>query len=89
MLRALAAQASRGGTLFRELSLARTGHLLLSQPRGALVTTSDADPGAWLSTVDSDEGPVTAVRPLGRLDGLELAWPSPLTRYGGDPPAWP
>jgi hypothetical protein len=28
------------------------------------------------------------VRPLGQLDGLELAWPSPLTRYGSDPPAW-
>jgi len=90
VLRALAAQASRGGTLFRELSLARTGHLLLSQPRGEPTTAAvaDGDPGAWLTTVSSTEGPVTVVRPLGRLDGLELAWPSPLTRYGGDPPAW-
>jgi hypothetical protein len=87
-LRALAAQASRGGTLFRELSLARTGHWLLSQPRGEAVRT-DSDPGAWLTTTGSAEGPVTVVRPLGRLDGLELAWPSPLTRYGSDPPAWP
>ncbi len=39
-------------------------------------------------TLGSAEGPVTVVRPLGQLDGLELAWPSPLTRYGGDPPAW-
>jgi hypothetical protein len=38
--------------------------------------------------VGSGEGPVTVVKPLGRLDGLELAWPSPLTRYGGDPPVW-
>jgi len=89
VLRALAVQASRGGTLFRELSLARTGHWLLSQPRGAPVTTADGDPEAWLTTIGSAEGPVTAVRPLGRLDGLELAWPSPLTRYGVDPPAWP
>jgi hypothetical protein len=90
VLRALAAQASRGGTLFRELSLARTGQWLLSQPRGQPVTAAPAvsDPEAWLTTVGSAEGPVTAVKPLGRLDGLELAWPSPLTRYGGDPPAW-
>ncbi|MGH3202375.1 MAG: CoA transferase [Streptosporangiaceae bacterium] len=92
VLRALAAQATGGGTLFRELSLARTGHWLLSQPRGEPVTAAaapaDGGAGAWLTTVDSAEGPVTAVRPLGQLDGLELAWPSPLTRYGSDPAAW-
>jgi hypothetical protein len=91
VLRALAAQAARGGTLFRELSLARTGHWLLSQPRGEpadAAASADADSGAWLTTVGSAEGPVTVVKPLGRLDGLELTWPSPLTRYGGDPPAW-
>ena len=43
---------------------------------------------AWLTTVGSAQGPVTVVRPLGQLDGLELSWPSPLTRYGSDPPAW-
>jgi CoA-transferase family III len=91
VLRALAVQASRGGTLFRELSLARTGHWLLSQPRGEPVAAASAvgDPRAWLTTIGSAEGPVTVVKPLGQLDGLELAWPSPLTRYGGDPPAWP
>jgi crotonobetainyl-CoA:carnitine CoA-transferase CaiB-like acyl-CoA transferase len=88
VLRALAAQATRGGTLFRELSLARTGHLLLSQPRGGSVTAADTDPGAWLTTIGSAEGPATVVRPLGRLDGLELVWPSPLTRYGSDPAVW-
>jgi len=92
-LRALATQAARGGTLFRELSLARTGHWLLSQPRGepadaAAAASAKGDPGAWLTTVASAEGPVTVVKPLGPLDGVELAWPSPLTRYGGDPPAW-
>jgi crotonobetainyl-CoA:carnitine CoA-transferase CaiB-like acyl-CoA transferase len=35
-LRALARQSARGGTLFRELSLARTAHWLLGQPREAL-----------------------------------------------------
>jgi crotonobetainyl-CoA:carnitine CoA-transferase CaiB-like acyl-CoA transferase len=95
VLRALAAQAARGGTLFRELSLARTGQWLLSQPQGGTVTAADrgqtaadAAPEAWLTTVGSAEGPVTVVRPLGQLDELELAWPSPLTRYGGDPPSW-
>jgi crotonobetainyl-CoA:carnitine CoA-transferase CaiB-like acyl-CoA transferase len=90
VLRALAAQASRGGTLFRELSLARTGHWLLSQPRDGTAPTAvpDGGPGPWLTTIGSAEGPVTVVRPLGRLGGQELAWPSPLTRYGSDPPAW-
>jgi hypothetical protein len=90
VLRALATQAARGGTLFREFSLARTGHWLLSQPRGepADAASAHGDPGAWLTTVGSEEGPVTVVKPLGRLDGVELAWPSPLARYGGDPPAW-
>ena len=40
-LRALAAQAAHGGTLFRELSLARTGLWLLSQTRAG-----PAGPGA-------------------------------------------
>jgi CoA-transferase family III len=89
-LRALARQASGGGTLFRELSLARTGYWLLGQPRSDTETAAaaDRDPGAWLATVDSADGRVTVVRPPGRLDGQDLAWPSPLTRYGSDPPAW-
>jgi len=89
VLRALAAQTARGGTLFRELSLARTGYWLLSQPRGGVPAAGPAGAEAeWLTTVGSAEGQVTVVRPLGRLDGQELAWPSPLTRYGSDPPAW-
>jgi crotonobetainyl-CoA:carnitine CoA-transferase CaiB-like acyl-CoA transferase len=90
VLRALARQASGGGTLFRELSLARTGHWLLSQPRGDIQTAAatDGDSGAWLTTVDSADGRITVVRPPGRLDGQDLAWPSALTRYGSDPPAW-
>jgi CoA-transferase family III len=89
VLCALAAQAARGGTLFRELSLARTGYWLLSQPRGGAPAAGAAGPESeWLTTVGSAEGQVTVVRPLGRLDGQELAWPFPLTRYGSDPPAW-
>jgi hypothetical protein len=89
-LRGLAVQAASGGTQVRELSLARTAHWLLGQERdGAPAAVAAADAGAdWLTTLGSAEGPVTVVRPPGRLDGLELAWPSPLTRYGSDPPAW-
>ena len=58
------------------------------EPRGGPVTAADTDAEAWLTTIASAEGPVTVVRPLGRLDGLEPAWPSPLTRYGSDPAAW-
>jgi hypothetical protein len=28
------------------------------------------------------------VRPPGRIDGQDLAWPPALTEYGSDPPAW-
>jgi crotonobetainyl-CoA:carnitine CoA-transferase CaiB-like acyl-CoA transferase len=92
VLRALARQASGGGTLFRELSLARTGSWLMSQAtsetENAAAAAADGDPGTWLTTVDSADGRVTVVRPLGRLDGPDLAWPPELTRYGGDAPAW-
>jgi len=54
----------------------------------AALTAAGTDPGAWLTTIGSAEGPVTVVRPLGRLEGLEPAWPSPLTRYGSDPAVW-
>jgi crotonobetainyl-CoA:carnitine CoA-transferase CaiB-like acyl-CoA transferase len=88
-LRALAAQAAYGGTLFRELSLARTGLWLLGQPRdGRSEPAAGGDPAAWLATVDGADGPVTAVRPPGRLDGDELSWPAALSGYGRDPAAW-
>jgi hypothetical protein len=94
VLRALARQASAGGTLFRELSLARTAHWLLSQERDGAAsvpgagTVPEGDGRAWLTSIDSADGPVTVVRPPGRLDGQGLAWPPTLTRYGTDPPAW-
>src|SRR5579863_6172851 len=74
-LRGLADQAVAGGTQVRELSLARTAQWLLGAPRGepAGAAAPGSGPGAWLTTVASAEGPVTVVRPLGQLDGLELA----------------
>jgi crotonobetainyl-CoA:carnitine CoA-transferase CaiB-like acyl-CoA transferase len=102
-LRALARQSVRGGTQFRELSLARTAHWLLGQPReaspretlprdGSAVPGSPARDGeaepAWLTTLDSAAGAVTTVRPPGQLDGEMLSWPGRLSRYGGDEAAW-
>jgi len=90
-LRGLADQAVAGGTQVRELSLARTAHWLLGSAAAGLAPASGSRAGGdadWLTTLGSAEGPVTVVRPLGQLDGLELAWPSPLTRYGSDPAAW-
>jgi len=90
-LRGLADQAVAGGTQVRELSLARTAHWLLGSAAAGLAPASGGRAGGaadWLTTLDSAEGAVTVVRPPGQLDGRELAWPSPLARYGGDRPAW-
>jgi crotonobetainyl-CoA:carnitine CoA-transferase CaiB-like acyl-CoA transferase len=90
-LRGLTDQAVAGGTQVRELSLARTAHWLLGSAAAGLAPASGGRDGGdadWLTTLGSAEGTVTVVRPPGQLDGRELAWPSPLTRYGGDPPAW-
>jgi CoA-transferase family III len=89
-LRALARQSVHGGTQFRELSLARTAHWLLGLPRGSVTAWPSADGGeqAWLATLNGAGGPVTSVRPPGRLDDEALAWPGPLSRYGADPAAW-
>jgi crotonobetainyl-CoA:carnitine CoA-transferase CaiB-like acyl-CoA transferase len=90
-LRGLADQAVAGGTQVRELSLARTAHWLLGSAAAGLAPADGAPTRAeedWVTTLGSAEGPVTVVRPPGQLDERELAWPSPLTRYGCDPPAW-
>ena len=89
-LQALARQSARGGTQFRELSLARTAHWLLGLPRdaGAPFPAADGDDPAWLATLDGATGPVTTVSPPGQLDDEALAWPRSLSRYGGDEAAW-
>jgi hypothetical protein len=90
-LQALARQSARGGTQFRELSLARTAHWLLSLPRETAQTPppGDGDEQTWLTTLDSAAGPVTTVLPPGQLDDEPLTWPRPLSRYGADDAAWP
>jgi hypothetical protein len=90
-LRALARQSGHGGTQFRELCLARTASWLLSQDLTAVEpgTAPDHDERAWLTTLDSADGPVTTVRPPGELGGDRYAWPGTLSQYGGDQAAWP
>jgi crotonobetainyl-CoA:carnitine CoA-transferase CaiB-like acyl-CoA transferase len=89
-LRALARQAVRGGTQFRELCLARTASWLLSQDRQvtAAGNVPDSDARPWLTTIGSAAGPVTTVLPPGQLDGHGFVWPRTLSRYGGDQAAW-
>ncbi len=101
VLDCLRLQADQGGSHLRELALARTAGWLLGQPRE---DTKSAGPPRqapagravldqvsvreWLTTVRSDEGPVTAVRPPGQFDGRDLNWPRRLSSYGADPPHW-
>ncbi len=84
-------QSETGGTHIFELSLAATAAWLLS--RRSLATAGplpEANPLAsnYLTTLESDAGPVTVVTPPGTLGARTLAWPSQLTTYGQDRPAW-
>jgi hypothetical protein len=85
-------QSRAGGTYIFELSLAATAAWLLTQPRAATITTKVNPVGVpsneWLTTLQSDRGPVTTVTPPGTLDGRSLSWPTYLTTYGQDPPSW-
>ena len=86
-------QADQGGSHIRRLSLARTAWWLTSVPTSGQgpsdPPTGAADSPPWLAEVDSARGSVTAVTPPGGIDGRPLRWPSPLTGYGDDAPAWP
>jgi hypothetical protein len=90
-------QLEAGGTHLRRLSLARTAWWLAGTagrpaPEPAAGEPWPAGPGGdptpWMVTLPSPQGPATAVAPPGGLDGRPLAWPSPLTGYGADPPRW-
>jgi hypothetical protein len=90
VLDALRRQEEHGGTYLRELSLARTAHWLLGQPRDRREPMpSEGAHEPWLTTVDSADGPITTVTPPGVLGGRRLHWPGTLTAYGGDRLEWP
>jgi hypothetical protein len=75
-LQALARQSARGGTVFRELSLARTAHWLLGLPRdssGPAVTAGSA--GA--------PGPAAAPGSRAPADGTERDWLTTLSSAAG------
>ena len=54
-------------------------------PRSASSANADAPS---LAEVDSADGPIGAVAPPGTLGDRPLQWPSPVSGYGNDPPAW-
>ncbi|KAA5836284.1 CoA transferase [Saccharopolyspora hirsuta] len=86
VLDGLRRQSELGGTWLRELSLARTAHWLLDQPRAERPTTpTDIEP--WLTTLDTPDGRIAAVAPPGRIDGRTLTWPF-LQPYGAAEPSW-
>jgi len=84
-------QSEAGGTHIFRLSLAATAAWLLSR-RGLATAGSPPEPyppaSNYLTRLQSDAGPVTAVTPPGTLDGRTLAWPPRLNTYGQDRPAW-
>lgn len=84
-------QSQVGGTHTFQLSLAATAAWLLSQPRPTttvVMKRTGAPASEWLTTLQSDAGPITVIAPPGRLDGCALNWPEHLASYGQDPPTW-
>ncbi len=85
-------QSRAGGSHTLELSLAATALWLLTQPSATLpmttVTAAQLPPNKWLTTLQSDRGPVTTITPPGVLDRRPLRWPEHMTTYGQDPPNW-
>jgi len=91
VLEALAAQSREGGTQVRELALVRTAQWLLGQPRPEPSGPLPADVeevDAWLRPVESPDGRLDVIAPVGALDGRPLAWPHRVGAYGAAGAAW-
>ncbi len=81
-----------GGSWHAELSLAATARWLAGvgrSPAAAGTVAEPAYPDDLTSTMDSEFGALTYVRPPGNLDGYRPAWSTPPHRPGADPPSWP
>jgi crotonobetainyl-CoA:carnitine CoA-transferase CaiB-like acyl-CoA transferase len=90
-LEALAAQRAEGGSHLRRLSLARTAHWLLAEPRvEAPASRPGSPPPPQPTPVPTPPGDpaIVAAPPPGSLAGIPLRWQEPPARYGADPPAW-
>jgi hypothetical protein len=85
-LEGLRRQREIGGTHRFELCLAATAGWLLALPPPDAPSRPEA--AARVTTLQSDDGPVTVVAPPGSLDGRALTWPPRLTTYGADAPSW-
>lgn len=83
-------QSAHGGTCFSALSLAATAAWLLRRPGQATAGPpgEETPAGRYLTTLQSDAGPVTMIAPPGTLGSHPLTWPPQLHTYGQDPPAW-
>lgn len=79
---------TQGGTQFRTLSLARTAKLLMDSPPSVLSGQSASTQEPERARVTSVHGDVDAVAPPGTIGGIRLRWPSPLSGYLDDEPAW-
>jgi crotonobetainyl-CoA:carnitine CoA-transferase CaiB-like acyl-CoA transferase len=83
VLAVLLRQRAEGGGWYGELSLAQTAHWLLAAPRDASPPAPAHDPGPYLQTLDSADGPVEVVAPPG-----SPPWTSAAVLPPDADPAW-
>ncbi len=94
VLDGLRRQRAEGGTVVRQLSLARTAMWLLGARRsGHAQVDSEAglpDATPWVEQLSAPAGApvVQAIGPPGSLGDRVLRWPGPPARYLEDQPAW-
>jgi crotonobetainyl-CoA:carnitine CoA-transferase CaiB-like acyl-CoA transferase len=90
-LHGLGRQSEEGGTHVATVSLARTAWWLTSVSAAEdapPVAVHPSAPNRWMTTINSIEGPVTAVSPPGQLGEKPLRWLAPPAGYCDDTPTW-
>ncbi|MFE0176978.1 CoA transferase [Streptomyces sp. NPDC059002] len=91
VLRTVTEQASRGGTGYVRLALARTAAWLMSLDTagsGGRAAEAYADPAPWLAGTDSPLGRLRYALPPVSFSGGPANWARPPGRWGGDRPDW-